>query len=410
MRKTRVLAMVMAGGAGGRMELLTEERAKPVLPFAGVYRLIDFPLSNCLHSGLSDVWIVEQFHPQSLTDHVSNGRPWDLDRTYGGMRLLHPHLGTEQSGFHEGNADAIYRNQAVVRDFDPDVLVVMSADHVYKLDFNKPIERHLERDAQVTMVTTAVRRDDPTRFGLVEVDGDGRVIEYRYKPDHPFGDIAATEIFIFDAHSLLDHLENPAGREGGQEEPSLEDLGDDVLPELVGEGRVFEYRLDGYWRDVGTIDSYWRAHMELLSPEPELDLDDPGWPILTLGGQRPAAHILESARNDNSLVSSGCKVAGTVVNSVLGRGVIVEAGAQVRNSVLLHDSVIERGATVETAIVDAGARIGSGAMVGAASGPPSDEGEGTGISPEHITLVGIDASVAADERVERGGRVGGTRS
>jgi len=258
------------------------------------------------------------------------------------------------------------------------------------------------------MVTSVVKRDDPTRFGLVEVNGDGRVTDYHYKPDHPFGDIAATEVFIFDAHTLVDRLENLAGR-GDEEEPSLEDLGDDLLPELVGEGRAFEYRLEGYWRDVGTIDSDWRAHMELLDPEPELDLDDPRWPILTLGGQRPAAHIYESASSDNSLVSSGCKVAGSIVNSVLGRGWIVEPGARVRNSVLLHDSVIERGATVETAIVDAGAWIGSGAMVGAASGPP-DEGEGTGISPEQITLVGMGASVAPDERVEPGRRVGGSKS
>ncbi len=409
MRETKILAMVMAGGAGGRMELLTEQRAKPVLPFAGVYRLIDFPLSNCLHSGLTDVWIVEQFHPQSLTDHVSNGRPWDLDRTYGGMRLLHPHLGTEQGGFHEGNADAVYRNKAVVRDFDPDILVVMSADHVYKLDFNKPIERHLERNAEVTMVTTVVKHDDPTRFGLVEVNGDGGITDYRYKPDHPFGDIAATEVFIFDARRLLDQVEGLGGQDN-DEEQSLADLGDDVLPELVSDCRAVEYRLEGYWRDVGTIDSYWRAHMDLLSPEPELNLDDPAWPILTLGGQRPAAHIYESARTDNSLVSSGCKVAGTIVDSVLGRGVIVEEGARVSNSVVLHDAVIERGATVETAIVDTGARIGSGANVGALSEAEPEEGEGTGISPEHITLIGMNASVAMDERVERGSRVGGTGS
>ncbi|MDQ3751567.1 MAG: sugar phosphate nucleotidyltransferase [Actinomycetota bacterium] len=406
MRDVKVLAMVMAGGAGGRMELLTDQRAKPVLPFAGVYRLIDFPLSNCLHSGLSDVWIVEQFHPQSLTDHVSNGRPWDLDRTYGGMRLLHPHLGTEQSGFHEGNADAVYRNQAVVRHFDPDVLVVMSADHVYKLDFNEPIRRHLERGADVTMVTSVVKRDDPTRFGLVQVNGDGRITEYRYKPNSPFGDIAATEVFVFDARKLFDLLESLAER-GNDDEESLEDLGDDVLPQLVEAGRAFEYRLEGYWRDVGTIDSYWRAHMELLSSDLGLDLDDPAWPVLTLGGQRPAAHIYRSACNDNSLVSSGCKVAGTVAESVLGRGVIVEEGARVINSVVLHDAVIQRGATVETAIVDAGATIGRGATVGATPEPGAHEGEGTGISPDHITLVGMNASVAPDERVERGSRVGG---
>lgn len=405
MRGAKVLVMVMAGGAGGRMELLTEERAKPVLPFAGVYRLIDFPLSNCHNSGLSDVWIVEQFHPQSLTDHVSSGRPWDLDRTYGGMRLLHPHLGTEQSGFHEGNADAVYRNQAVVRDFDPDILVVMSADHVYTLDFNDPIDRHIESNADVTMVTTVVERDDPARFGLVKVNDDGRITDYRYKPDSPFGDIATTEVFVFDAQRLMDLFDGLAAEADG--EPALEDLGDDVLPQLVRAGKAFEYRLEGYWRDVGTIDSYWRAHMELLGADPGLDLDDPAWPILTLGGQRPAAHIYRSARNDNSLVSSGCKVHGTVVDSVLGRGVIVEEGAEVRNSVILHDAIIGRHARVETAIVDSRARIGGGARVG---GPPEstgDEETGTGISPEQITLVGMSASIDPDATVGRGDRVGG---
>ena len=405
MSDSKTLALVMAGGAGGRMEQLTAARAKPALPYAGVYTLIDFPLSNCLHSGIEDVWILQQFHPASLTDYVSNGRPWDLDRTHGGLRVLHPHLGGENPGFHQGNADAIFRNRAIIGDFGPDLILVLSADHIYKLDYRKALAAHLERGADLTMVTSEVENDDPGRFGIVEVDDSGTILDYSYKPEKPSTAIAATEVFVFDAHRLLteiDELAAEARKESDEEDVSLEDFGDDLLPRLVKEGDALEYRLDGYWRDVGTIDSYWRSHMELLSGHVRLDLDDPKWPIYTLPAQRPPAHVLESASVQNSLVSPGSKVSGRVHRSVIGPGVVVEEDAVVRDSVVLQDAVIRSGSAVETAIVDRYVTIGSGAVVG--EHKPHD-GSGEGVEPDDVAVVGQGARIEKGAAIPAGGRI-----
>jgi glucose-1-phosphate adenylyltransferase len=361
LKRPRVLALVLAGGEGGRLGALTEHRAKPALPYGGVYRLIDFPLSNCRGSGIGDVWVLQQYQPHSLTEHLANGRPWDLDRTHGGLRVLHPYLGRSESGWYEGNADALFRNKEDIRGFGADLLLVLSADHVYKLDYGAVIKRHLERDAVATVVTTQVRLNEASRFGVVEVE-DGRVVDFAYKPDVPPSDLATAEVFVYDAEKVLAALEELAE---GDDDSGLEDFGDQLLPHLVDEAVVVEHRLEGYWRDVGTIESYWQGHMELLGSSPAFELDDPEWPILTWGAQRPPARIAESAQIEDSLVSPGCSVAGRVVRSVLAPGVVVEEGAVVRDSVVFHDAEIRLGASVECAIVDERAKI-SGSVAGAA--------------------------------------------
>ena len=406
MPAARVLALILAGGEGSRLEVLTEERAKPAMPYAGVYRLIDFPLSNCVHSRISDVWVLAQYQPHSLNDHLSNGRPWDLDRTHGGLRLMHPYLGKSESGWHRGNADAIYRNKSFIREFAPDVLLVLSADHVYKLDYGKVIERHLERKADVTMVTTQVPLEDASRFGAVEVREDGRVAAFTYKPESPQSNVVATEVFALDADKLMDRLEELWEKlPGDGEEASLRDLGHEVLPDMVDEKRAFEYRLEGYWRDVGTPESYWQGHMALLSEGQRITLDDPSWPILTLGAQRPPARIEQSARVENSLVSPGCTVRGTVIGSVLGPGVVVERGAEVRDSVMLGEATVGARAVIDTAIVDVGVRVGREGRIGARSEVVNaGEGEGQG-SASKITLVGQRARISDRSSLPRGGRV-----
>ena len=355
LKRPRVLALVLAGGEGGRLGDLTEERPKPALPYGGVYRLVDFPLSNCRHSGIGDVWVLQQYQPHPLTEHLANGRPWDLDRTHGGLRILHPSLGGEssESGWYEGNADALFRTKEDIRGFEAELLLVLSADHVYKLDYSEVIAGHLERGAVATLVTTKVAKDEASRFGLVEVE-DGRVTEFAYKPDDPQSDLATAEVFLYDAEKVLATLEELAE---GDDDSGLEDFGDELLPRLVEEGGVFEHRLEGHWRDVGTIESYWEGHMELLGGSPALELDDPAWPILTSAPQRPPAYAAESAQIEDSLVSPGCRVAGRVVRSVLGPGVLVEEGAVVSDSVVLHDAEIRSGASVERAIVDERADI-----------------------------------------------------
>src|SRR3954451_7143744 len=357
----RILVLVLAGGAGGRLELLTEERAKPAVPFAGVYRLIDFPLSNCQHSHLADVWVSVQFHPTSLSQHLANGRPWDLDRTDGGLLVLPPYQGTDRAGWVSGTANSLWRYAPLVREFAPDALVVVSADAVYELDYREVAEGHLDSDAEVTMVTTEVDEDDAARYGIVEVADDGRVTDYAYKPDRPRTTTATNEVFVFSPGRTLDRLEALADEHG---EEGLEDLGSHLLPAQTHDGLARAHRFPGYWRDVGTVPSYWAAHQDFLSPEPPLDLDDPRWPLHTRGGRHSAARLLEGAEVEDSLVSGGTRVAGRVSRSVLSPGVVVEAGATVVDSVLLPGVRVRAGATVARAVLDDRVDVGERARVG----------------------------------------------
>lgn len=391
--------MVLAGGQGSRMEVLTERRAKPALPFAGVYRLIDLPLSNLRNSGITDVWVVAQFEIQSMIDVLAHGRPWDMDRTRGGLRIITPQQeGGEDGGWHEGNADAIYRTRELIREYDPDVLLVLSADHIYRFDYNEAIEAHLERNAEVTVVTTRVPQDQASNHAVVTAGGDGVISKLDYKPDKPETDIVATEIFVYEPDSVLTVLEEIVDERGDDESTNLEDFGHHLLPRLVERGRAFEHRLPGYWKDVGRPETYFASHMDLLRDSPELHLDDPAWPIFTLDHQRMPARIAASARIDNALISPGCVIEGTVRNAVLGPGVTVEEGATVENAVVLHDVTIHADAKVSYAIVDRDAEIGKGATIGAA---PSG-GEPT---TEDLVLVGMGAKVDGRRNLKPGDRV-----
>ncbi|HEY6744994.1 MAG TPA: sugar phosphate nucleotidyltransferase [Mycobacteriales bacterium] len=386
---TRTLVIVLAGGAGSRLGPLTDGRAKPAVPFAGTFRLIDFPLSNCLHSGISDVWVVQQHHPESLTDHLANGRPWDLDRTYGGLLVLHPRLG-EKGGFHQGTADALWRNAGLVREFGPDALVLVSADAVYRADYGRIAARHLDRDADLTIVTTEVDPDDACRYGVVQVDGD-RVTDYAYKPEEPAASLVANEVFVLRPDAALAALDEAAEELGPDavEDGELADLGDTLLPRLVAGGGAVQHRLESYWRDVGTIEAYWAAHRDLLGDEPRLDLDDPRWPVRTHDAQRPPARLRPASSVADSLVSPACVVHGTVTGSVLGPGVRVEEDAVVTDSVLHGDVVVRAGARVTRAVLDERTEVGAGARVGRSRGG--------------ITVTARDDRVGPEQRREEDG-------
>ena len=377
--------LVLAGGAGGRLELLTRERAKPAVPFAGTHRLIDFPLSNAHNAGLHDVWVIQQFNPISLSDHLANGRPWDLDRTNGGLLILPPRLGRDgREGFAGGTADALWRNAPMIRQFAPRALVVLSADAVYALDYGALVEEHVEAGAEATMVTTRVEPEDAGRYGVVRADGD-QVHEYVYKPDDPASDLVSNEVFVFDAERLLDRVDQIG------EDNEDQDLGDELLPAVVRDGGAREHRFDGFWRDVGTVDAYWSGHQELLEDPSPIDLDDPAWPILTqsLGGVAPA-RVLPGAVIERSLVAGSARVGGRVERSVIGRGAIVEAGATIRESVLLPGAIVRAGASVERAILDDRVEIGRDARVGGAG---------------DITLLGLATRIPNDEVVGPGSRI-----
>ncbi|SDX72782.1 glucose-1-phosphate adenylyltransferase [Modestobacter sp. DSM 44400] len=383
----RILVLVLAGGAGGRLELLTENRAKSAVPFAGVYRLIDFPLSNCEHSQISDVWISVQYHPTSLSDHLANGRPWDLDRTSGGLMTLPPFQGTERGGWTSGTADGLWRQTELIRQFRADALVVVSSDAVYKLDYREVVDGHLQSGAEVTMVTTEVAPDDASRYGIVQLGEGGWVSDYAYKPDEPATTTATNEVFVFTPTPTLDRLEalsHQVGKDG------LEDLGSHLLPAQTRDGAARAHRLESYWRDVGTIPAYWQAHRDFLSEEPPIDLDEPGWPVHTRGGRHSAARLLRGATVEDSLVSGGTRVAGQVTGSVLSPGVVVEAGATVVDSVLLPGVRVRTGATVTRSVLDDLVEVGEGAVVG---------GDGD------ITLVGRQAKVEAGSKLAAGARL-----
>ncbi len=282
MPRPNILALVLAGGRGGRLEPLTDFRAKPAVPFAGVYRLIDISLSNLRNSGISDVGVIVQYETQSIMTELANGRPWDLDRTTGGLRVIPPQQSREKQDpnavMADGNADALHDNLDLIRAYDPDALLVLSADHIYRLDYVLPIDQHLETDADATLVTTRVPLDDASNYGTCLVDDDRRVTGFAYKPEEPDSDIATTEIFVYKPSVLVEILERLAG----EREDGLEDFGHSLIPALVERGQVFEYRHDGYWKDVGRPETYFASHMDLLAEHPELDLDDPDWPIFTL--------------------------------------------------------------------------------------------------------------------------------
>lgn len=384
--RPKVLVLIMAGGEGGRLGVLTQRRSKPALPFGGVYRLIDFALSNCSHSRMTDVWVVEQYQPHGLAGHLANGRPWELDRTTGGLLILHPHQGGSGSGWHLGTADAVWRNREFIREFGPSVVLALSSDHLYTLDYRDLVTAHRDSGAAVTMGTTEVDPDEASRFGIVEAAGD-RITGYEYKPDDPATTTATTEVFAFQTAALLDTLDDLVDGDGADEgeDSGLEDFGTKLLPRLVDQGGAMAFPQPGYWRDLGTPDSYFEGHRDLLAGR--LDLGDPDWPIMTRGLTRPPAVVTRSAEVHDSLLSSGCTVRGRVERSVLSPGVVVEEGAIVEDAVLLPGAAVADGASVRRAIVDSEARIEARAEVG---------GDGP------LALIGMRATVAAGQRVAPG--------
>lgn len=369
--RPRILAIVLAGGAGGRLGALTDHRAKPVMPVGGSFRLIDIPLSNLHHSGISDVWVMEQYQPKTINDHLRNGRPWDLDRTRGGLLVLPPFSGGTGEGFAEGNADGLLRQATSIRDFAPDLVLVLSSDHLYRLDYRDVVATHLDSGAALTMVTVDFD-GDASAHGVVAVDDDGRVTDFAYKPEEPRTRIVTTEIFLYTAATLLDALEHLEDTEDG-----LGDYGHHLVPHLVGQGSVVEHRLEGYWRDLGTPTNYLRAHLDLVDGE-GLDLSDPDWPILTEPSELVPAFIGDGAVVGSSLIAPGARVHGTVRRSVVGSGATVEAGAVVENSVLLNRVRVKAGALVRNAIVDSDAVV---------------DGERLGAAPDEPAVVGRDGLI-----------------
>jgi glucose-1-phosphate adenylyltransferase len=357
----RVLAVILAGGEGERLSILSAMRAKPAVPFGGKYRIIDFTLSNCVNSDIDDVVVLTQYNPRSLNDHIGAGRPWDLDRNARGIRLLQPYTARGRAAeWYRGTADAVLQNIEIVRQAPGDLILVLAGDHIYKMDYGPFLQAHRRHRADVTLAVRPVPIGDAHRFGILALGEHGEVVEWQEKPAHPKSDLASMGIYVFSKRALLAWL---------SEERT--DFGRHVIPAMLeGGARVFGYRFDGYWQDVGTVESYWQANMDLLEEHPALDLYDKEWLIHTRSEERAPAKVGPTANIHRSLISHGCVIAGTVEHSVLSPGVRVDIGAVVRDSIVLFDTVIRAGAIVDRAIIDKEVSIGPNAIVG--EGPDMD--------------------------------------
>ncbi|CAN5792601.1 glucose-1-phosphate adenylyltransferase [soil metagenome] len=351
----RILAIVLAGGEGERLSILSAIRAKPAVPFGGKYRIIDFTLSNCVNSDLDNVLVLTQYNPRSLNDHIGVGRPWDLDRNVRGIRLLQPYIARGRpTEWYRGTADAVLQNIETIREESADLVVVLAGDHIYKMDYQPFVAAHRRRRADVTVAVKRVPIGEANRFGILALDDDDRVAEWQEKPKQPKSDLASLGIYVFSKKSLLAWLDE-----------SRPDFGRHVIPAmLAGGARVYGHRFEDYWQDVGTIESYWQAQMDLLEDHPRLDLYDKEWLIHTRSEERAPARIGPTANVHRSLISHGCLISGTVERSVLSPGVRVDVGAVVRDSIVMFDSVIRAGAVVDRAIIDKEVSVGPNAVVG----------------------------------------------
>jgi glucose-1-phosphate adenylyltransferase len=355
----RVVAMLMAGGAGKRLTVLSTYRAKPAVPFAGKFRIIDFTLSNCVNSGLYDVAILTQYRPHSLNAHIGIGKPWDLDRQRGGVHLRQPYLGRTAGDWYQGTADAVYRNLDFILENRADTVIVLSGDHVYKMDYRPMLAFHDTANADLTVAVRDVPLEETDRFGIMTVGDDSRIVEFTEKPpNRDKGTMASMGIYVFNAKVLLERLE------AMHSEVSDLDFGKHVIPGMIDQARVYAYAFEGYWVDVGTVHAYWETNLEMAQPVPPLDLYNPDWVIRTRDQERPPVKIGPQGQVTNSLVSNGCVIRGTVEHSVLSPGVYVSPGAVVREAVILNDTWIGPGALVDTAILDADVVIGTGVVVG----------------------------------------------
>ena len=353
MRKRQVVAMILSGGQGERLSILSQERAKPAVPFGGRYRIIDFTLSNCVNAGIYSVGVLTQYRPRSLNEHIGIGRPWDLDRTGGGVFLLQPYTGRGDSDWYRGTADAIYQNLYFLEEQRAEEVVILGGDHIYQMDYAAMIDFHRSSGAAVTIGVTQVPWQDVGRFGTVVMDEHGRVKAFEEKTAEARSNMASMGIYVFDKDVLRERLIEDAHRK------SSHDFGADILPAMVEKDAVFAYPFRGYWRDVGTVEAYWQANMDLLMDLPELNLYDPDAFIQTKTYNYPPAKIGPRAHISRSIICEGCIVDGYVDHSILSPGVRVEEGAVIRDSIVFNDTVVQRGATIDRCIVDKKVVVGA---------------------------------------------------
>lgn len=365
MIKKEMIAMLLAGGQGSRLGVLTSKVAKPAVAFGGKYRIIDFPLSNCINSGVDTVGVLTQYQPLRLNTHIGIGIPWDLDRNVGGVSVLPPYEKVGKTEWYTGTANAIYQNLAYMETFHPDYVLILSGDHIYKMDYQVMLDYHKAHRADVTIAVMPVPREEASRFGIVVTDDNGRILEFQEKPSQPKSNLASMGIYIFTWEALKEALL-------ALSEQSNCDFGKHVIPYCHEKGeKLVAYEYNGYWKDVGTLGSYWEANMELIDIIPEFNLYEEFWKVYTKNDILPPQYVSADAVIERSLIGDGCEIYGKVYNSVIGCGVVIEEGAVVRDSIIMQNTVIKSGAVLEKAIVAENAAIGEGAQIGVGEEVPN---------------------------------------
>ena len=391
-RKKECVAMVLGGGQGSRLYALTNNIAKPAVPFGAKYRIIDFPLSNCINSGIDTVGVLTQYQPLVLNEYIGNGQPWDLDRNFGGVHVLSPYQKKAKSAWYEGTANAIYQNLNFIKMYNPEYVLILSGDHIYKMDYSKMLKDHIDKEADCTIAAIEVPLKEASRFGILNTNADDSIYEFEEKPKQPKSTLASMGIYIFTAEKLYKYLE-----EDEENPDSSKDFGKDVLPAMLNAGeRMFAYRFKGYWKDVGTISSLLEANMDLLGDPPAFDVNDSDWKIHSRNPLAPPEYLGEKAVVKNSMLALGSEIYGTVENSVISSNVVIEEGAVVKDSVIMSGSVVKSGAAVNYSIIDENVVVEDGAVIG----ERKEDAKGISVLGRNI-VVGKGAVVKAGDIVDK---------
>lgn len=396
--KKKCVAMLLAGGQGSRLYALTKNVAKPAVPYGGKYRLIDFPLSNCTNSGIDTVGVLTQYQPLELNEYIGNGQPWDLDKMNGGVHVLPPYETQSGASWYEGTANAIYQNIRFIERYDPKYVIVLGGDHIYKMDYSKMVEYHEKNEADCTIAVIDVPRAEASRFGIMICDDKNQVTDFVEKPKEPKSTLASMGIYVFSWDKLRKYLienENDANAKREMGESWSKDFGKDIITSMLRDKqRLFAYEFEGYWKDVGTLDSLWEANMDLLSPSVPLDLYDPSWKIYSRNSNMPPQYIGDNANIENSMISEGSVIDATVDFSIVFAGVVIEAGATVNYSIIMPGTVIKAGAVVEYAIVGQDCVIESGAKIGTSPEKAANRDDWG------IAVVGHNVTISGNKTVE----------
>lgn len=395
MKSKECVAMILAGGQGSRLGILTKDVAKPAVPFGGKYRIIDFPLSNCTHSGITTVGVLTQYQPLDLNTYIGNGQPWDLDRNDGGVYVLPPYVSAEKGEWYKGTANAIYQNIGFISKFEPEYVVILSGDHIYKMDYSKMVKAHKKANAAATIAVIEVPWDEASRFGIMNTDADLNITEFEEKPANPKSNLASMGVYVFSWPVLKQYLIDD------ENDPNSDnDFGKNIIPKMLGDGnKLLAYKFDGYWKDVGTIQSLWEANMNLLSENPGYKIDDDEWKIFSRNPAMPPHYLAPSSRVKNCYITEGCEIEGDVENCVIFEGVTIDEGAVVRDSVLFPCCTIKKGAVVSKAMIGSGACIDENAVIGSDDADAVNDYYNTKICSDDITLIAPEVTIGKGAKI-----------